>query len=371
MKLLPGNSVSGVPFLGDPSGNSDSGPALAAAIETALANPISSTRVPMSIVDVPDGQFSFYNPLSFYLSAGSIVLPSTNMILVIRGRGTGASTPDGYPWDTPLLALVSGSAADSFLKFTGGGTGTTRVVLSGLNITAASPTPAGFGNLVDMDGLSADSVVIDRCALLASSLANVALSVDGATGNAAVQVLHLRDSLLSSVVTDDIKYTEEAGSGYGALFMEGCIGRGGIVLGGLVGAFVREGGEAIRGYLAGEPSQGLGYPSGDLSGLLGMSIRGVAGMNPFGPLSATTTPALPAVPASGTKYKNLLGFDFDVYLTAAAGSSVAVAVQDQSETTSATVLTVAAGTTGLFRLHANEYVTLTYTAAPTWEWVGN
>lgn len=69
--------------------------------------------------------------------------------------------------------------------------------------------------------------------------------------------------------------------------------------------------------------------------------------------------ASPAVPASGTAQTNTSGTDCTVYVTG--GTVTAVAVNG-----------IATGlTAGAFRVPAGQTITLTYTAAPTWVWVGD
>lgn len=77
------------------------------------------------------------------------------------------------------------------------------------------------------------------------------------------------------------------------------------------------------------------------------------GINPFGPQGA------PAVPASGTALTNPFPFDTAVYISG--GTVTAIAVGG----------TATGLTSGQFSIPAQETITLTYSAAPTWVWVGN
>lgn len=84
------------------------------------------------------------------------------------------------------------------------------------------------------------------------------------------------------------------------------------------------------------------------------TIRNNVGVNPVGHLSAQ-----PAVPASGTAYTNVTGYDCTAYVTG--GTVTAVAVGGTS-----TGLT-----SGPFRVPAGSTITLTYSVAPTWQWFGD
>ncbi len=77
------------------------------------------------------------------------------------------------------------------------------------------------------------------------------------------------------------------------------------------------------------------------------------GINPFGPQAA------PAVPASGTALTNPFPFDTAVYVSG--GTVTAVDLGG----------TATGLTSGQFSVPAGETITLTYSAAPTWVWVGS
>lgn len=72
----------------------------------------------------------------------------------------------------------------------------------------------------------------------------------------------------------------------------------------------------------------------------------------------------PAVPASGTSYRNTNPFICVVYVDAASGAGVAVSVGGHS-----VVSAPAAGDCTII-LPPNETITLTYSSAPTWVWYG-
>ena len=77
------------------------------------------------------------------------------------------------------------------------------------------------------------------------------------------------------------------------------------------------------------------------------------------PGSNTTAPfSQPAVPASGTAFQNTYGVDCEVYVAGGTVSAITV----NGVTTGAT--------SGLARIAARATITLTYTAAPTWVWIG-
>jgi hypothetical protein len=84
-------------------------------------------------------------------------------------------------------------------------------------------------------------------------------------------------------------------------------------------------------------------------------VTNVAGFNPRGFISA------PSVPASGTPVRNLTGVDVVVYLT---GGTLTGAVQIGDHG-------VLAVTDSPYFLPAGETITLTYSAAPAWQWSGN
>ena len=85
-----------------------------------------------------------------------------------------------------------------------------------------------------------------------------------------------------------------------------------------------------------------------------LGIKNCSGYNPVGPLASQ-----PTVPASGTAYANVNGVDCAVYVTG--GTVTAVAIGG----------TATGLTSGQFFVPAGETITLTYSAAPTWVWVGN
>ena len=78
-----------------------------------------------------------------------------------------------------------------------------------------------------------------------------------------------------------------------------------------------------------------------------------SGYNPTGPQTA------PAIPSSGTAYTNPFPFDCAVYITG--GTVTAIAIGG----------TATGLTSGQFFVPAGETIALTYSAAPTWVWVGN
>ena len=78
------------------------------------------------------------------------------------------------------------------------------------------------------------------------------------------------------------------------------------------------------------------------------------GYNPVGHLTTQ-----PTVPASGTAYTNTNGVDCTVYIEG--GTVTAIAVGG----------TATGATSGAFRVAAGQTVTLTYSAAPTWQWFGD
>ncbi len=80
---------------------------------------------------------------------------------------------------------------------------------------------------------------------------------------------------------------------------------------------------------------------------------GNVGYNPVGPLTA------PAIPASGTAQANTFGVDVTIYVTG--GTVTAIAVGG----------TATGLTSGAVFVGAGETITLTYSAAPTWVWIGN
>lgn len=84
--------------------------------------------------------------------------------------------------------------------------------------------------------------------------------------------------------------------------------------------------------------------------------------NPIGS-SIQNTPG--SIPPSGVAESNHTSVDAEVYITANASSTCAVAIGGT------TVLTVPAGATDRFFIPASQTITLTYTAAPTWQWIGN
>lgn len=84
-----------------------------------------------------------------------------------------------------------------------------------------------------------------------------------------------------------------------------------------------------------------------------ITFSGNVGYNPTGPQTA------PTIPASGTALKNPFPFDTTVYV--AGGTVTAIAVGG----------TATGLTSGAVFVPAEETITLTYSAAPTWVWIGN
>lgn len=84
------------------------------------------------------------------------------------------------------------------------------------------------------------------------------------------------------------------------------------------------------------------------------AVRGVRGVNPVG--KAATQPA---VPSSGTNLTNPMATDATVYITGGVVTEVRINGQ------------LTGLISGAFRVGAGQYVTLTYTAAPTWVWFGD
>lgn len=77
------------------------------------------------------------------------------------------------------------------------------------------------------------------------------------------------------------------------------------------------------------------------------------GVNPVGSLGAVT------MPASGTAYTNSFGVDATVYVEGGTVTGVAVGG------------TATGAIAGAFRVAAGQAITLTYSAAPTWVWLGD
>ena len=84
-----------------------------------------------------------------------------------------------------------------------------------------------------------------------------------------------------------------------------------------------------------------------------LRIKDLIGYNPTGPQTA------PAIPASGTALTNPFPFDATVYVTG--GTVTAIAAGG----------TATGLTSGAVFVAAGETITLTYSAAPTWVWIGN
>jgi hypothetical protein len=77
------------------------------------------------------------------------------------------------------------------------------------------------------------------------------------------------------------------------------------------------------------------------------------GYNPVGALTA------PGIPASGTALVNPFNVDCSVFITGGTVSTVKIS----GVTTGLT--------SGQFLVHAGQSITLTYTAAPSWTWIGD
>lgn len=85
----------------------------------------------------------------------------------------------------------------------------------------------------------------------------------------------------------------------------------------------------------------------------GWHIVGNSGINPLGPQTA------PAVPASGTAFRN--PFPVDCMVTVTGGTVTAVAIGG----------TPTGLTAGTFRVPSTQSITITYTTAPSWTWFGD
>lgn len=107
----------------------------------------------------------------------------------------------------------------------------------------------------------------------------------------------------------------------------------------------------VGGSLAGNVT---GAVQGGGTNLTGIRFDGVAGYNPVG-----HSVVQPAVPASGTAQTNTSGVDCDVFI--AGGTVSAIAIGGTST----------GATSGAFHLPAGQTITLTYSAAPTWQWFGD
>ncbi len=83
------------------------------------------------------------------------------------------------------------------------------------------------------------------------------------------------------------------------------------------------------------------------------AIFGNVGYNPVGAL------ATPAVPVSGTAYTNKFGVSASVYVTGGTVSAIAVGG------------TTTGLTSGMVTVGPGQTITLTYSVAPTWVWLGN
>ena len=88
-------------------------------------------------------------------------------------------------------------------------------------------------------------------------------------------------------------------------------------------------------------------------------IRNNKGYNPVGNAPINSYISTPASIGSGVAYTNPLGIDCMVYVTGGTVSAIAIGG------------TPTGLTSGAFFLPAGESITLTYTAAPTWVWVGS
>ena len=121
------------------------------------------------------------------------------------------------------------------------------------------------------------------------------------------------------------------------------------------GAFAHEGtaSGATPNVYEGNQTEGLPI-TGNASAV--PTIRNNVGVNPVG-----KTAVQPAVPASGTAYTNATGYDCTVYLTGGTFTGNHQIGGQSIGNSTATVLRVAAG----------QSITLTYSAAPTWLWIGD
>lgn len=114
-----------------------------------------------------------------------------------------------------------------------------------------------------------------------------------------------------------------------------------------------------HGAYTGNVYYGNTFPAGT-TGIFSLNAGGTSicrdnvGYNPRG--HAVTQPA---VPASGTAQTNFSGADCTVYVTGGTVSAVAIGG------------TATGLTSGPFRVAAGQTITLTYSAAPTWQWFGD
>lgn len=86
---------------------------------------------------------------------------------------------------------------------------------------------------------------------------------------------------------------------------------------------------------------------------LGATLRNNAGHNPRGGVSA------PGVPASTTPLTNQTGYDCMVLVTGGTVTQLAIGGTNTGLTS------------GWFRVPSQQTITLTYSAAPTWQWFGD
>ena len=89
------------------------------------------------------------------------------------------------------------------------------------------------------------------------------------------------------------------------------------------------------------------------------------GLNPvMGTNPNTAATITPAVPATTVAYANGTGFDVDIYITAHAAATCTVSIAGVA------LGVIAVGALGTYFLPAGQSITLTYTSAPTWKWMG-
>lgn len=94
-------------------------------------------------------------------------------------------------------------------------------------------------------------------------------------------------------------------------------------------------------------------------------------INPYGVFDnggvspSLVRPTSPAVPATTVKLYNTYGVNATVTITANAGGTTAVAINGSA------IATIPASGVVTFRVPFAAYITLTYTSAPTWVWVGD
>jgi len=102
---------------------------------------------------------------------------------------------------------------------------------------------------------------------------------------------------------------------------------------------------------------GTGYTNANIFNGFPSSIRNNVGYNPLGSITAPTVTASPCTPATKSG-------DFMVYIKGGTVSEIAIGGV-------ATGVTLTTGATAAFRLAAQQTVTVTYSAAPTWVWIGD